>query len=73
MEKGLGKPQGHYMYGNTYPPTGSNTRALQMQLHSAIQAAKGETEKRGINQKSIAPTIHRQVSGGGVALIIIVK
>lgn len=35
-----------------------------MQLHAAIQAAKGETEKRGINQKSIVPTIHRQDLGG---------
>lgn len=49
---GVVGPRVHHVYGNTYPAARSGTRALQMQPHSAIQAAKGETEKRGINQQS---------------------
>lgn len=43
-----GPPQVHHIYANTYPPTRSGISALQMQPNSTIQAAKGETEKRGI-------------------------
>lgn len=48
----------HHIYGNTYPPTRSGTTALRMQPCSAIRAAKGETEKRGINQESGLAAIH---------------
>lgn len=48
----------HHIYGNTYPPTRSSTSALRMQPCSAIRAAKGETEKRGINQESGLAAIH---------------
>lgn len=48
----------HHIYGNTYLPTRSSTSALRMQPCSAIRAAKGETEKRGINQESGLAAVH---------------